>query len=97
MQTTLKLIDFLLVAPMLSIFLASLVPIGLKVFKRKNQESRADFSIGVALIGVSISLVILILFHGKVFFEGTFYAFSQALVFDRFTFFSTALCQCFLY
>lgn len=92
MQTTLKLIDFLLVAPMLSLFLASLMPIGLKVFKRKNQESRADFAIGMALLGVSASLVILILFHGKVFFEGTFYAFSQALVFDRFTFFSTALC-----
>ena len=87
-----KFIDFILVLPMLSLFLFSLLPVGLKVFKRDNQDSKTDFAVGLALMGVFTSLVLLILFQGKVFYQGTFFAFTQALVFDKFTFFSTALC-----
>jgi NADH-quinone oxidoreductase subunit N len=91
MQTTFKFIDFLLVLPMLTLFLFSLIPVGVKVFLRGNNESKSDTAVGIAVFGVFVSLVLMILFHGRVFYQGTFYAFSQALVFDKFTFFSTIL------
>lgn len=91
MQTTFKFIDLLLVSPMLMLFFFSLVPISVKTFLRKNQENKVDFAVGTAVIGLSLSLALIIFFHGQVFSQGTFYAFSQALVFDQFTFFSTVL------
>lgn len=91
MQSSFKFIDLLLVSPMLVLFIFSLVPIGIKTFLKGNQENKIDFSVGVSLIGLSVSLGLMVFFHGQVFSQGTFYAFSQALVFDKFTFFSTAL------
>ncbi len=91
MQSTFKFIDFLLVLPMITLFVFSLVPIAIKVFIRGNEEAKADVNIGVAVFGVFISLVLMILFHGRIFAGGTFFAFSQALVFDSFTFLSSIL------
>lgn len=91
MQTTFRFIDFLLVLPMLTLFIFSLIPISVKVFVRKNQETKTDTSVGISVFGIFIFLVLMILFHGRVFSQGTFYAFSQALVFDRFTFVATVV------
>ncbi len=91
MQTSFKFIDLLLITPMLTLFLFSLIPIGLKAFARKNQEGKTDLVVGIAVLGIFVSIVLMMLLHGKVFYQGTFYAFSQALVFDKLTFFSTIL------
>lgn len=92
MPSSFKFIDFLLALPMITLFVFSLIPIGIKVFIRKNEEAKADANIGIAVFGVFVALVFMILFHGRVFAEGVFFAFSQALVFDQLTFLSSILC-----
>lgn len=91
MQSTFRFIDFLLVLPLISIFVFSLIPISVKVFLRRNSETKVDTAIGISFFGIFISLILMILFHGRVFADGTFFAFSQALVFDKFTFVSSVL------
>lgn len=92
MQPSVKFIDFLLVLPMITLFVFSLLPIALKVFVRSNEETKADVNVGISVFGVFISLILMILFHGRVFADGVFFAFSQSLVFDKFTFLSSVLC-----
>jgi NADH-quinone oxidoreductase subunit N len=78
MMNTLTLTDLLLVSPMIALFLASLVPITVKVL-RGNVEQPAVATLIQGLAGVFISGLLLFSFSaGKT-------AFSQALVFDGLT------------
>lgn len=71
--------DVLLISPMIALFLASLLPITMKVL-RGNREQHALVTLGQALIGIVIAVALLIVFGGS----GKT-AFANSLVFDGIT------------
>ncbi len=71
--------DVLLISPMIALFLASLLPITMKVL-RGNREQHALVTLGQALTGIVIAVALLIVFGGS----GKT-AFANSLVFDGIT------------
>lgn len=85
-MSSIKIMDILLVLPLLSIFFFSLGPIGVKVFLHKNKEPQLSTVLSLSILGSFVALMFLILFQGNIFYPVTTYAFSMALVFDAYTF-----------
>ncbi|RYZ89064.1 MAG: NADH-quinone oxidoreductase subunit N, partial [Proteobacteria bacterium] len=79
MNQTLTLNDLILVSPMIALFLASLIPITIKVL-RKNREQNPLAALIQGLIGLVISAVLLAIFSGS----GRT-AFHDMLLFDGIT------------
>lgn len=80
MKSNITLNDLILISPMIALFLASLVPITLKVL-RGNREQNALTTLIQGLIGLVISAVLLGIFSGA---NGAT-AFNHMLVFDGIT------------
>ncbi|MBX3041364.1 MAG: NADH-quinone oxidoreductase subunit N, partial [Bdellovibrionaceae bacterium] len=79
MAMTVGLSDILLISPMIALFLASLVPITIKVL-RGNQEQPALATLAQALIGMVAAMGLLLVFGGP----GKT-AFNNSLIFDGVT------------
>ncbi|MBX2988140.1 MAG: NADH-quinone oxidoreductase subunit N [Bdellovibrionaceae bacterium] len=79
MNMNIGLPDLLLVSPMIALFLASLVPITIKVL-RGNQEQPALATLSQALIGLVAAIALLMVFGGP----GQT-AFNNSLIFDGVT------------
>lgn len=79
MAMTVGLSDILLISPMIALFLASLVPITIKVL-RGNQEQPALATLAQALIGMVAAIGLLLVFGGP----GKT-AFNNSLIFDGVT------------
>lgn len=80
MEINLGLEDLLRVAPLIVLFITSLIPIGIKVL-RSNQEPSGIVPLSVGMVGVVTSAMLLWIFagHGQTIF-------SKALIFDGLTF-----------
>ncbi len=80
MDFKLGLEDILRVAPLIILFLTSLIPITIKV-SRGNKEPNSLVALSIGVVGVTISAMLLWIFagHGQT-------AFSKALIFDGLTF-----------
>jgi NADH-quinone oxidoreductase subunit N len=79
MNTTVGLSDILLVSPMIALFLASLIPVTIKVL-RGNKEQPAIATLTQGLLGLVVAIGLMCVFGGA----GKT-AFSNALVFDGVT------------
>lgn len=79
MEMTIGLSDILLVSPMIALFLASLVPITIKVLNG-NQEQRPLATLAQGLIGMVAAMGLLVVFGGP----GKT-AFNNSLIFDGVT------------
>lgn len=79
MKFSLGISDILLISPMITLFLTSLIPITVKVLKG-NKEQTPNATMGQALGGLLVSLILLIMVSGS----GST-AFNNALVFDGLT------------
>ncbi len=79
MSSVVAMSDILLVSPMIAIFLASLIPITMKVL-RGNREQPAMVTLTQALIGLVVGVGLLVVFGGA----GKT-AFNNGLVFDGIT------------
>jgi NADH-quinone oxidoreductase subunit N len=83
MEIKIGLIDFLLIAPALALFLVSCIPLGIKVV-RGNREQNTFATLTYALMGVVIGLGFTISTMGV-----SRTAFSEALVFDGISHFTS--------
>ena len=88
MNITVGIADILLVSPMIVLFLASLVPITIKVL-RGNQEQPAIATLIQGLAGICVALILLIVVSGS---GAT--AFVNTLVFDGVTTWMGAIALC---
>lgn len=79
MNTNIGLGDILLVSPMIALFIASLIPITMKVL-RGNREQPAILTLSQALIGVVVAIGLMVVFGGT----GKT-AFNSGLIFDGVT------------
>ncbi len=77
------LADILLISPMISLFLFSLIPLSIKVL-RGNKEQNPAASIIEILIGLGLTAVLLIIFSGQS-GSGSPTAFNGQLIFDGLT------------
>ncbi|MGZ3769715.1 MAG: NADH-quinone oxidoreductase subunit N [Bdellovibrio sp.] len=80
MNSTIGLRDILLISPMIALFIASIIPITIKVL-RGNREQAPILTLSQALIGVMVAIGLMIVFGGGT--ENT--AFNSGLVFDGVT------------
>ena len=85
MESQIGLVDLLLIAPAISIFISSLLPIGIKVF-RNNQELNPITTVLWAFIGLFAGLITTFAASG---IETN--AFNDALVFDGVSLWSTVI------
>lgn len=79
MNSTIGLADLLLISPMIALFLASLIPITLKVL-RGNQEQPGMATLIQGLLGMAVATALLVIFGGP----GKT-AFNNSLIFDGVT------------
>jgi NADH-quinone oxidoreductase subunit N len=79
MTINIGLADILLVSPMIALFLASLIPLTVKVL-RGNREQSPIITLSQALIGIVVSIGLLMVFGGA----GKT-AFNNGLIFDGVT------------
>lgn len=85
---TLPIEDLICIAPVFLIFLASLVPLTLKVL-RGNSEAHPTAAIGYALVGLIAALFSSLIVYSS--HTTGFFAFSNALVFDGISVFATVM------
>lgn len=85
MQIEFSILDFMLVSPALALFLASLIPIGIKVL-RGNQEQNSFATLIYGYVGVVVAAGLAMATSG-----GARVAFDGALVFDGISYFSSII------
>lgn len=79
MNTNVGLVDVLLISPLIALFVFSLIPLTIKIL-RGNQEQNPAATIIIALIGLSVTAGLLVIFGGS---DQT--AFNNQLLFDGLT------------
>lgn len=80
--------DFICIAPAVILFIASLMPLAVKIFNN-NKEPNSVITVGLGLLGVIGAIAASGLLYAEQ--QTPFYAFSSALIFDGVSAFSSVL------